>query len=62
MKILHPNSPFPNIYARGKKGKTLTAEKSKEQVLPEVPVANIQPMVQKDYQPTKSYEEILKDA
>lgn len=28
----------------------------------EVLVSNIQPMVQKDYQYTKSYEELLKDA
>ena len=62
MNIVPLVSPFPKVYARGQKGKIVAAKKSKEQLLLEVLVENIQHKVQMDYQSAKSYEEILKGA
>ena len=45
MNIVPLVSPFPKVYAIAQRGNIEAAEKSKEKVLPEVLVANIQPMV-----------------
>ena len=58
MKMVTPVRPFPKVYIRTWRGKLAAEEKSKAQVLPEIPEAHKQ---QQENQPIDSDEELLKE-